>query len=215
VKRCIALLGGSFDPVHNGHIALGKLFAEQLKADALLVIPALPWQKGALVATPQQRVDMLTLAFQGLPCPVTIDWQELARGSATYTIETLRAIRADVGPDVSLAFLMGADQLQRLNTWHEWRNLFDLAHFCVAARPGFELDDAHVPAEVAAEFQRRLATPDQVRNTPAGRTMLAADLAVDISATAIRAALQRGEGANSLIPPVVLDYIEQHNLYKN
>ncbi|WP_342116700.1 nicotinate-nucleotide adenylyltransferase [Pseudoduganella sp. OTU4001] len=215
MKRCIALLGGSFDPVHNGHVTLGKLFAEKLKADALLVIPALPWQKGALVATPQQRVDMLTLAFTGLACPVTIDWQELARGSATYTIDTLRAIRADVGPDVSLAFLMGADQLQRLNTWHEWRSLFDLAHICVAARPGFELDDAHVPAEVAAEFQRRLATPDQVRNTPAGRTMLAADMAVDISATAIRAALQRGDGAHSLIPPVVLDYIEQHNLYKN
>jgi nicotinate-nucleotide adenylyltransferase len=182
--------------VHNGHVALGKQFVQLLNADALLVIPALPWQKGALVATPQQRVEMLSLAFTGLPCPVTIDWQELARGSATYTIETLRAIRADVGPDVSLAFLMGADQLQRLNTWHEWRNLFDLAHFCVAARPGFELDDAHVPAEVAAEFQRRLATPDQVRNTPAGMTMLAADLAVDISATAIRAALQRGDGAN-------------------
>ena len=80
MKRCIALLGGSFDPVHNGHIALGKLFAEQLKADALLVIPALPWQKGALVATPQQRVDMLTLAFTGLPCPVEVAVARLCEG---------------------------------------------------------------------------------------------------------------------------------------
>jgi len=215
VNRCIALLGGSFDPVHNGHVALAAHFTGLLSADELRVIPTLPWQKGALQATPAQRVDMLELAFTGLPCPVTIDRQELARGTASYSIDTLRAIRAEVGPAVALAFLMGADQLQRLNTWHDWRELFDLAHICVAARPGFELDPAHVPAEVAAEFQRRQATPDQVRNTPAGRTMLAATMAVDISATAIRAALQRGNRAHSLLPPVVLDYIEQHNLYKN
>ena len=215
MTRCIALLGGSFDPVHNGHVALGAHFAALLQADELRVIPALPWQKSSLVATPDERVAMLQLAFAGLPCKVTIDRQELERGKSTYTIETLRAIRAEVGPDVSLAFLMGADQLQRLDTWHDWQSLFGLAHFCVAARPGFELDAAHIPPAVALEFQRRLAGPAELHAQPSGLTYVAADMAVDVSATGIRAALQRGLEADSLIPGVVLDYIEQHNLYKN
>ncbi|HEY1151407.1 MAG TPA: nicotinate-nucleotide adenylyltransferase [Pseudoduganella sp.] len=215
MTRCIALLGGSFDPVHNGHVALGAHFAALLQADELRVIPALPWQKSSLVATPEERVAMLQMAFAGLPCKVTIDRQELERGKSTYTIETLRAIRAEVGPDVSLAFLMGADQLQRLNTWHDWQSLFGLAHFCVAARPGFELDAAHIPPAVALEFQRRLAGPAELHAQPSGLTYIAADMAVDVSATGIRAALQRGLEADSLIPGVVLDYIEQHNLYKN
>ncbi|WP_395402186.1 nicotinate-nucleotide adenylyltransferase [Pseudoduganella sp. UC29_106] len=215
MTRCIALLGGSFDPVHNGHVALGAHFAALLQADELRVIPALPWQKSSLVATPDERVAMLQLAFAGLPCKVTVDRQELERGKSTYTIETLRAIRAEVGPDVSLAFLMGADQLQRLNTWHDWQSLFGLAHFCVAARPGFELDAAHIPPAVALEFQRRLAGPAELHAQPSGLTYVAADMAVDVSATGIRAALQRGLEADSLVPGVVLDYIEQHNLYKN
>jgi nicotinate-nucleotide adenylyltransferase len=220
VTRCIALLGGSFDPVHNGHVALGAHFAALLQADELRVIPALPWQKSSLLATPEQRVAMLQLAFASLPCKVTVDRQELERGKSTYTIETLRAIRAEVGPAVSLAFLMGADQLQRLDTWHDWQSLFDLAHFCVAARPGFELVSTHprlpgVPPAVALEFQRRLAGPAELHAQPSGLTYIAADLAVDVSATGIRAALQRGREADSLLPRVVLDYIEQHNLYKN
>ena len=215
MNRCIALLGGSFDPVHNGHVALGAHFAALLQADELRVIPALPWQKTALVATPEQRVAMLQLAFQSLPCKVTIDRQELDRGTATYTIDTLRAIRTGTGPQASLVFLMGADQLQRFDTWHDWRSLFDLAHFCVAARPGFELDARHIPSAVALEFQRRLAGPAELHAQPSGLTYIDASLALDVSATGIRAALQRGQEPDSLIPGVVLDYIEQHNLYKN
>jgi nicotinate-nucleotide adenylyltransferase len=215
VNRCIALLGGSFDPVHNGHVALGAHFAGLLQVDELRVIPALPWQKTALKATPEQRVAMLQLAFAGLPCKVVIDRQELDRGTATYTIETLRTVRAEVGPDVSLAFLMGADQLQRFDTWQDWQSLFDLAHFCVAARPGFELDASHLPSAVALEFQRRLAGPAELHAQPSGLTYIEPGMAVDVSATGIRAALQRDQEADSLVPGVVLDYIEQHNLYKN
>jgi nicotinate-nucleotide adenylyltransferase len=215
----VALLGGSYDPVHRGHVALGAYFAQLLQVDQLRVIPAgLPWQKSTLKATPQQRADMAALAFGQLPFKVAIDMQEIeraAQGLPTYTIETLRLVRAELGPRASVAFLMGADQLQRLDTWHEWQALFDYAHVCVAARPGFNLDAAGLPASVAQAFSRRLGTPEQIRNTPHGLTYLAQDFAVDISATEIRAALQRGDQANSLIPPLVLDYIEQHNLYKS
>ncbi|OFA04391.1 nicotinate-nucleotide adenylyltransferase [Duganella sp. HH101] len=215
----VALLGGSYDPVHHGHVALGAHFAHLLQVDQLRVIPAgLPWQKSNLKATPQQRAEMAALAFAGADYDVVVDLQEIERaeqGLATYTIDTLRQVRAELGPSASIAFLMGADQLQRLDTWHEWQALFDYAHICVAARPGFNLAAAGLPPAVAEAFSRRLGTPEQIRNTPHGLTYLAQDFAVDISATEIRAALQRGDSANSLIPPLVLDYIEQHNLYKS
>jgi nicotinate-nucleotide adenylyltransferase len=221
-RPVIALLGGTYDPVHRGHVALGAYFAQLLQADQLRVIPAgLPWQKSTLKSTPRQRADMVAIAFAGQPYQVMVDMQEIDRGAQglpTYTVETLRLIRAELGAEASIAFLMGADQLQRLDTWHEWRALFDYAHICVAARPGFSIDNfdsAGMPAAVAEAFSRRLGTPEQIRNTPHGLTYLAQDFAVDISATEIRAALQRGEEANSLIPPLVLDYIEQHNLYKS
>jgi len=215
----VALLGGSYDPVHNGHIALGEYFATLLQVDQLRVIPTgLPWQKSTLKASSSQRADMVALAFAGRHFSVAVDFQEIeraAQGLPTYTIDTLRNVRAELGPQASIAFLMGADQLLRLDTWHEWEALFGYAHICVAARPGFTIDGAGLPAAVEQAFTSRLGTPEQLRGTPCGRTYLAQDLAVDISATQIRAALQRGEQANSLIPPLVLDYIEQHHLYKS
>ena len=212
---CVALLGGSFDPVHNGHVALGALFANLLQPDQLRIIPAgNPWQKGALRAAAADRVRMLELAFAEQQLAVVIDQQEIQRSSATYTIDTLRNVRAEVGPDASVVFLMGADQLQHLDTWRDWRALFDLAHFGVAARPGYSLAEAALPEAVATELQQRQGSLAQLRNTPSGHAYLAQTLAVDISSTQVRAALQRGEQANSLISPVVLDYIQQHNLYK-
>jgi len=214
--RCIALLGGSFDPVHNGHLALADYFAILLVPDELRIVPAgNPWQKTGLRATAEQRIEMAARAFERLAVPVTIDRQEILRGGATYTIDTLRSIRAEVGPDASIAFLIGADQLQQLHTWKEWQRLFDYAHICAASRPGFGIDAAQLPVEVSREFSRRVATPEQIRNTPCGLAYVASNLAIDISATEIRAGLQRGEQPDSLIPAGVLDYIKSHHLYEN
>ena len=215
MTTCVALLGGSFDPVHHGHVALAALFQELLKPDQLRVVPAgNPWQKSGLQASGEQRVAMLRLAFGEAGLDVTIDTQEIARGAPTYSIDTLRGMRAELGPDASIVFLMGADQLQQLDTWRDWRALFDLAHFGVAARPGFALAHAALPPAVAQEISVRQGSLEQLRTTPSGRVFLAETLDVDISATQVRAALQRGEQANSLISPVVLDYIQQHHLYE-
>ncbi|MDM5178145.1 nicotinate-nucleotide adenylyltransferase [Massilia sp. DJPM01] len=212
---CVALLGGSFDPVHNGHVALATLFATLLEPDQLRILPAgSPWQKSRLQASDAERVAMLRLAFAGAARPVALDLQEIERGTPTYTIDTLRSVRAELGPQASIVFLMGSDQLQQLDSWREWRALFELAHIGVAARPGFSMADAALPAAVAKELTQRRGNLAQLRNTPSGRAYLAETLDVDISATQIRAALQRGEKANSLISPVVLDYIQQHNLYE-
>jgi len=215
-RRCLALLGGSFDPVHVGHVALADYFIGLFAPDQLRVIPAgNPWQKHGLQASPAERVDMVRRAFTGRAVPVTIDLQEIEREGATYTIDTLRAIRAEVGPDTCLLFLMGADQLLQLDTWQGWRELFDYAHLCAASRPGFMSGAGQVPAEVAAEFARRAAAPAQLRTRPHGGACLATELAADVSSTAIRAALRRGERPESLLPGPVLDYIQQHHLYQD
>ena len=219
MTRCIALLGGSFDPPHNGHVALAELFARLLQPDELRVLPAgRPWQKtGGLEAGDADRVAMLKLAFATSTAPVTIDTREIDRHGATYTVETLRDVRAEAGPDASIVFVMGADQLQKLDTWRDWRDLFALANFGVAARPGYRLDDAALPPAVAAELAQLRASFDDVRASSAGKVCLAHTLAVDISATQVRAALHATPRTDvgARLAPQVLDYIQQHNLYKN
>jgi nicotinate-nucleotide adenylyltransferase len=221
VIPCIALLGGSFDPVHHGHVALAGLFAHLLHPDQLRILPAgQPWQKTAgLEAGDADRVAMLELAFGHASFPAIVDTREIDRDTPTYTVETLRELRAELGPDASLVFLMGADQLQKLDSWRDWRDLFALANFGVAARPGYRLDAAALPPAVARELAPRLATPAEVRASRAGKVCLAHTLAVDISATEVRAALKAGENerakASALLAPQVLDYIQQHNLYKS
>ncbi|HEY1043716.1 MAG TPA: nicotinate-nucleotide adenylyltransferase [Telluria sp.] len=217
-RPVVALLGGSFDPVHHGHVALASLFNTLLSPDQLRVIPAgNPWQKNGLKAAAADRVAMLELAFGDAGLDVFIDTQEIERGSATYAIDTLRNIRKELGPDASVIFLMGADQLQHLDSWREWRKLFELTHFAVAARPGYALDQ--LPPAVQAEVVARLGTAQELRDSPSGRIVIAPDLAIDISATGVRETLAaqgapRQNDANSLIPGVVLDYIQQHHLYK-
>jgi nicotinate-nucleotide adenylyltransferase len=223
VSFCIALLGGSFDPVHHGHVALAELFARLLRPDELRILPAgQPWQKKAgLQASDADRVAMLKLAFGNAECQVVIDTREIERDTPTYTVDTLRELRAALGPDASIVFLMGADQLQKLDSWIDWQDLFALANFGVAARPGYRLDAAALPPAVAKELAPRLATPEQVRASKAGLVCLAHTLAVDISATEVRALLHDKADGNgqakvsALLAPQVLDYIQQHNLYKS
>lgn len=215
-RPCIAVLGGSFDPVHYGHLALAELCSRLFHPDILRIVPAgLPWQKGSLHASPEHRVAMLKLAFaQQLP-PIFIDCQEISRNTISYTIDTLKFIRTETGTEASVIFMIGADQLHGLNTWHQWRSLFDYAHICAVARPGFSLELGDVPQEVAEQFMNRSGSFQELRDSPCGKTCLAGELSVDISSTGIRNALKQGDRPAALIPHAVLDYIEQHHLYQN
>lgn len=215
-RRCIILLGGSFDPVHIGHVELGKYFCKLFKTNELRLIPAgNPWQKPLLKATPEQRIDMLRLAFEPLDLSVTVDTQEIDRPGATYTIDTLKTIRKEVGNDTPLVFIMGADQLLRLDTWHNWRQLFTLTHIAVSARPGLSNSLTLIPKAIADEFSKRFAEPDRIKSSPYGLTYLARDVQVNASATEIRTALQNGQSPVTLVPEQVLKYIKENNLYKN
>jgi nicotinate-nucleotide adenylyltransferase len=214
--RCVAVLGGSFDPPHKGHVAVARYFANWLMPDEMRILPAgNPWQKQDLGAPAEHRMAMARLAFTGLAMPAVLDDQEIRRTTLTYTIDTMRALRREMGEETSIAFVIGADQLQRLNTWKDWQSLFDVVHFCVASRPGFTMDAAHMPQEIAREFSRREASAAHMRETPHGLTHIATTLQVDVSATEIRALLQRRLPLPDLLPPAVLDYIKQHHLYEH
>ncbi|MEO0314107.1 MAG: nicotinate-nucleotide adenylyltransferase [Pseudomonadota bacterium] len=213
--RSVLLLGGSFDPVHSGHVGLARYFCTLLHPDELRLIPSgRPWQKPDMVTPAVHRVAMLHAAFDGWPVPICIDEQEIRREGPSYMIDTLRSLRSELGRDVSLALIMGADQLVNLHTWRDWAALFDETHLCIASRPGFTTDNAALDKAVATQITRRLASADQLRQTPSGLVSIATQLALDVSSTTIRAALGGSGDIAGLLPAPVLDYIQQHHLYQ-
>lgn len=223
LERRVGLLGGTFDPIHEGHLALARHFARVLGLNELILLPAgQPWQKPGVTAA-QHRLAMTRAAAASLALPgvtVTVDADEIEHNGPTYTVETLRRWRAksDSNRTAALTLLMGADQLLHLDSWHEWRELFALAHLGVASRPGF--DFTALPPEVAREGAARRASAAVLAATPHGHLLVDETLALDVSATEIRRDLpacvasgqRRGTAADKL-PAAVWDYILQHHLY--
>lgn len=215
VRSVMLLLGGSFDPVHSGHVGLARYFCTLLHPDELRLIPSgRPWQKPDMTTPAAHRIAMLHAAFDGWPTPICIDEQEIQREGPSYMIDTLRDLRIKSGRDVSLALILGADQLINLHTWHEWPALFDEAHLCIAARPGFTMEGAALDTAVAAQINRRLASADQLRETPSGLVCIATQLALAVSSTTIRKAIAQNDNTEGMLPGPVLDYIQQHHLYQ-
>ncbi|MEX3556347.1 MAG: nicotinate-nucleotide adenylyltransferase [Burkholderia gladioli] len=220
--RWIGILGGTFDPIHDGHLALARHFAEVLALTKLVLMPAgQPYQKRDVSAA-GHRLAMTRAAAASLALPgtqVTVATDEIEHEGPTYTAETLLRWRERVGPEASLSLVIGADQLVRLDTWRDWRRLFELAHLCVATRPGFELSAA--PPAVAAEIAARRAEAADLRASPADRVLVDTTLAFDIAATDIRAHLreciarraQVPDAEAEHVPAAVWAYILQHRLY--
>jgi nicotinate-nucleotide adenylyltransferase len=216
-ERCVLLLGGSFDPVHQGHVALARYFCALLHPDELRLIPAgRPWQKPELTKSSEHRIAMLRAAFSDWVVPVVIDTQEIEREGPTYAIDTLRALRNELGNEVALVMLLGADQLLNLHTWRDWQKLFDLASLCIATRPGFDIPAEALDPAVADALMRRRASSAQLRATPHGLIYLANELAMAVSSTEVRQALAKNKPQvlEELLPPPVLDYIQHHHLYQ-
>ncbi|QCP48738.1 nicotinate-nucleotide adenylyltransferase [Trinickia violacea] len=224
LPRRIGLLGGTFDPIHNGHLALARRFAEVLRLTELVLLPAgQPYQK-ADVSPAEHRLAMTRAASASLVLPgvtVNVATDEIEHQGPTYTVETLERWRAREGADVSLSLLIGADQLVHLDKWHQWRRLFDFAHICAATRPGFDL--ASASPELREALAAREANADVLQGTPSGHLLIDTVLALDVSATDIRHQLrdrlaQPTEAAaadrlSDMVPDAVSDYILQHHLY--
>lgn len=192
----LAILGGTFDPVHIGHLCVAWEASELLDAEVRLMPASVPPHRTPPVASAEQRVALLRAALAGQD-RLRLDLRELERDGPSYSVDTLEALRAEQG-DRPLVLLMGADAFTGLPTWHRWERLFELAHLGVFARPGFEAD---WPAELEAAAKGRLATPDDDwRRQPAGRVLHLDVTPLDISATRIRGLLASGRVPRYLLP---------------
>lgn len=200
--RPLAIFGGTFDPVHIGHLRAAWEASEALDAEVKLVPASVPPHRPQPVASAGQRAAMLRVALAGQQ-RLGLDLRELARSGPSYTFDTLAELRAEIGAARPLVLLVGADAFAGLSTWHRWRGLFELAHVCVLTRPG---QIPSVPEVLANEVASRAAVnAGALRGTAAGRVLNVAVTALGISSTRIRNLLAAGREPHWLVPQVVLD----------
>ena len=209
--------GGTFDPVHNGHLAIARCAAAELQVPVHLMPAADPPHRAPPGANAAQRAQMLMLAVADEP-NLLVDTCELQRaelqpGVPSWTVDTLRDIRAQIGPKRPLAMLMGADSLLGLPSWHEWEHLLDLAHIVVAERPGSGLD-GDLPVELAHRLDGAWASSvESLTASPAGTVWRLRQPLHAESATVVREAIASGSQWRDLLPSPVARYILAQGLY--
>lgn len=207
----IGILGGTFDPIHFGHLRMGQEMAQGLDLDEIRFIPAAtPPHRAVPHASARHRAEMVRLAIAGNPL-FLLDTREFGREGPSYMVDTLTSLRAEVGQETQLCLLLGADAFLGLPVWHCWRELFALANIAVAHRPGFVLA-ANMAPELRSEWQQRYT--DQLEQEPCGRILLQEITALDISASAIRNNIWQQQSIRYLLPEAVNDYIQTHHLYQ-
>jgi nicotinate-nucleotide adenylyltransferase len=216
LSKPLGLFGGTFDPVHVGHLRLAEESISHLGLSGVRWIPAgQPPHRGQPQVTAQQRLDMVLRATANNPM-FSVDAGEVAASAPSYTVHTLHRLRRERGENQSLVLLVGADAFAGLPTWHCWQEIFALAHVAVSHRPGFPVEKNSLPQALAKEFgERRLASPAELQNASAGGIVTFAMTQLAISATQIRLLLSNGKSARYLLPDSVLDYITDHQLYKS
>ncbi len=204
----VGVLGGTFDPVHYGHLRPAQQARQALALEEIRIVPAAdPPHRRVPVANAAQRLRMVELAVQGLP-GFRVDDREIRRGGLSYTVPTLESLRAEVGPR-PLCLLLGVDTFLDVETWHQWTRLLELAHLVVMQRPGWAFPDP-LPAWVASRLSRDAR---ELAGQAAGRVYFQAVTPQDISATRLRAAIAAGESVDGQLPPAVWDYIRANRLY--
>lgn len=210
----LGVFGGTFDPVHYGHLRLAEEAADRLGLASVRWLPAgQPPHRGGPRAPAADRLAMVRLAVAGNP-RFEVDPAEVEAAAPSYTVVTLERLRAACGPARPLVLLLGTDAFTALPTWHRWSELLALAHVAVAHRAGAPPHPDLLPAELVREFVTRHSDdPAVLRASPAGRVVVFPMTPLAISATAIRALRAGGHSARYLLPPAVLDYIDRNGLY--
>jgi len=212
-RRAIGVLGGTFDPVHFGHLRLAQEVAEALELEHVRFIPGGTPPHRALPSTPMdERVAMVKLAIADNAL-FALDERETRREGPSYSFDTLSELRAEIGAVRPLVLIMGADAFLGFSTWHRWREIFGLAHIAVAHRPGAALTDIKDAALVREYAQRRVDGAQALQQAAAGSVAVVPITALDISATTIRAAIRAGRSVRYLAPHSVIEYINHKYLF--
>jgi nicotinate-nucleotide adenylyltransferase len=216
--RVIAILGGTFDPIHYGHLRLASDVKDALGLAEVRLIPAgIPPHRVPPAASAEHRFAMAALGCAEFP-GLSVDRCEIDRPGTSYTVTTLEALHAEQ-PGLPLAVIVGSDAFAGLAQWWHWERLFALTHFVVVERPGAAPTDAGLPPQLQVHWERRLTTDTaRLERTLAGSIARLAVTPQPIAASAIRAELARGaaglERVRGLLPATVLDYIDRNHLYR-
>ena len=208
----VGLFGGTYDPVHYGHLRSALELAEHLQLKQLRLMPcAVPPHREIPACSATHRAAMVELAVADEP-QLACDRRELEREGASYTIDSLVDLRRELNGSHSLCLVMGCDAVQGLATWHRWQELLDWAHVVVIARPGWQLPATGPVADWL--LRHRLADSLELRRRPNGGILIEELRPLAISSTEIRSLLAAGRSPRYLLPQAVLDYIQSHNLYQ-
>lgn len=212
----LGIFGGTFDPIHFGHLRLAEELGDSLGLEQVRIIPArVPPHRSSPRVTSAHRLEMTRLAVAGNP-RFELDDRECRREGPSYTVDTLLELRAELGAERPFCLLMGVDAFMLLTTWSRWRKLFELAHIVIAHRPGFELKVEGMPDELGREVDVRLSwDASRLTSRPSGVVLAHRIAGLEISGTAIRAGLREGRSQRYLLPDSVLDYIGRNALYQD
>jgi nicotinate-nucleotide adenylyltransferase len=208
-RKVVLLMGGTFDPVHHGHLRSALELKAYLNAAEVRLIPCgTPVHRAAPIASASQRVEMLKLAVDAEP-GFLVDEREIARPSS-FTVDTLISLRDELGDQVSLVWVMGSDAFSHFKQWRQWQRILTLAHILVVERAG---EAEPVLSSPLSEVVKTFSNPEKLQTAPAGKICRLALTPLYISSTRIRTALKSGLSARFLLPDAVIDYINQHKLY--
>ncbi|MDR2878253.1 MAG: nicotinate-nucleotide adenylyltransferase [Chromatiales bacterium] len=206
----IGILGGTFDPVHYGHLRCALELKQTLGFEQIRFMPAhQPPHRDVPAASAAQRLAMLELAVAGAP-GFAVETIELRRNGPSYTVDTLLALRAELS-SASLSLILGMDAFLGIESWSRWERLIELAHLVIMQRPGQSLSAAG--PRLRALMQERLGDAAALRGAAAGCIVLCPVTQLDISATRIRRGMASGEDMRYLLPDQVIDYIRREQLY--
>ena len=211
----IGLFGGTFDPVHFGHLRLAVEMRDAFRLERVVFLPTgHPWQRSREThADGNARLEMLGLAIAGEPAFV-VDDREIRREGPSYSADTLTEYRGECGAERPLVFLCGTDAFARVETWQRWESLFDLAHFAVAVRADDHEWHSKGPGAIPRPLWPRVTMNlKDMLSAPAGRIMTFSMTPLSISSTAIRGLVQARSSIRYLVPDPVVDFIHQHSLY--
>ncbi len=211
-KKDIAIMGGTFDPIHNGHIETAKETATWLNVEQLLLLPAhIPPHKNTTTASAQHREAMVELVCKQQPI-FQLDNRELQRHSASYTVTSLQEIKQEQ-PNSRIFFIIGMDSLLNFTTWHQWQTILSLCHIVVNIRPGYQLDQIN-PATQHLLKSHHISDIDKINTKDAGGIIFHNNQSLNVSSSEIRTQLLSKNLKKNLLSEVVLHYIQQENLYQ-